>query len=379
MTEEAVRKETWLKAILDSAAEISRLGKAVRTHSNAARGIADLLHEIDTRSESQEPQRRRVEAFRRAIDNLLTQVNNYLDLSNIETGEFQLETVDFDVKVLIDQTLAKLAPEAEARELRFRSVLVPGIPRTLAGDAVRLQQILANLLSNAVQFAIGQEIRLTVAADECNRLRLHFEVAFNANAIPEHNREGIGLCHILLRQMGGELRILREPETGSSFSFDVLLSPASHTGITAPPAQPQLMKILVAEDSEDSRFLLQEFLKRGPYAVTFAENGKVALDAALAQQFDLILMDIQMPVMDGLTAARLIREAEERAGRAHVPLLALTAHTRKADIELSLAAGCNAHVSKPISKSGLLETVQRYAPPTTPVPADLDTTLLVRH
>jgi CheY-like chemotaxis protein len=362
MTEEAVRKETWLKAILDSAAEISRLGKAVRTHSNAARGLADLLEETDSRGEVQEPQRRRVDAFRRAVANLLTQVNNYLDLSNIETGEFQLETFDFDVKVLVDQTLAKLAPEAEARELRFRSVLVPGIPRTLSGDAVRLQQILANLLSNAIQLASGEEISLTVAADESNRCHLHFEVKFSGTALPDDNLEGFGLCRILLRQMGGEVCIQSEPGKGNSFAFDVRLSPSLRTTMAAQQAQPQLMKILVAEDSEDSRFLLQEFLRRGPYEVTFAENGKIALDAALSQQFDLILMDIQMPVMDGLTATRLIREAEERDGRAHVPLLALTAHTRKADIDLSLAAGCNAHVSKPISKSGLLETVQKYAP-----------------
>lgn len=180
--------------------------------------------------------------------------------------------------------------------------------------------------------------------------------------MPDEKREGIGLCRTLLRQMGGELHLRSEPGEDKAFLFDVLCTQGATAQPAAAATKPESLRILIAEDSEDSRFLLQEFLKRGPYDVTFAENGKLAVEAALSQPFDLILMDIQMPVMDGLTATRLIRESELSQGRAPVPLLALTAHTRKADIELSLAAGCNAHISKPISKSGLLETLLRYSP-----------------
>jgi len=243
----------------------------------------------------------------------------------------------------------------------LKLVVVPGIPRTLAGDPTRLQQIVANLLNNAMQFANGEEIRMTAEADAGNPCQVHFSVTFSGTGMPDDQREGIGLCRTLLHEMGGELCLHNEPGELKAFTFDVRFAPATKAQ-TAAAAKPELLKILIAEDSEDSRFLLQEFLKRGPYEVTFAANGKIAVEAALSQRFDLILMDIQMPVMDGLTATRLIREAEQRAGRAATPLLALTAHTRKADIDLSLAAGCNAHISKPISKSGLLETLQKYAP-----------------
>jgi CheY-like chemotaxis protein len=193
--------------------------------------------------------------------------------------------------------------------------------------------------------------------------------------------------------MGSELVTHSQPDGGSSFSFDILCASDSQQSaapidvteemqvtevmavqesnkaeIPEPPKiEPQvtaadLIKILIVEDSEDSRFLLQEFLKKGPYEITFAENGRIAVEAVTSKTFDLILMDIQMPVMDGLAATRLIRELERKQGRTKTPLLALTSNARKADIELSLAAGCDAHVLKPISKMELLNTVRKYAP-----------------
>jgi CheY-like chemotaxis protein len=125
-------------------------------------------------------------------------------------------------------------------------------------------------------------------------------------------------------------------------------------------ADERKLRLLIAEDSDDNRFLLEEYLKAEPYEITFAENGALAVDKALSQPFDLILMDVQMPVMDGLSAARLIRESEKRTGRNPVPLLALTANAHGEDVGLSKAAGCNAHVSKPISKQDLLNTVRKF-------------------
>jgi CheY-like chemotaxis protein len=351
---ETDRKEIWLKAILESAAEISKLGRA---QSGGALGVGDLL--LSDQRASQ-PQRERLDAFRRAVANLLTLVNNYLDLSNIESGQFELEKIDFDLKLLLEQTVERMAAAARGRNLMVK-LAASGIPRTLAGDPTRLQQIVANLLKNAVQFADAGEIRLTAEANAANPCQVHFGIAFSGSGMPDDQREGIGLCRTLLREMGGELCLRNSPDEAKAFTFDVRFAPCMAVQ-PEPAPQPELLKILIAEDSEDSRFLLQEFLKRGPYDVTFAANGKIAVEAALSRQFDLILMDIQMPVMDGLAATRLIREAELRAGQSPTPVLALTAHTRKADIDLSLAAGCNAHLSKPISKSGLLETLQKYSP-----------------
>jgi CheY-like chemotaxis protein len=363
--QERNRKEKWLQAILESAAQISQLGRAVRSNAGLPLGlplgVAGLYEEFDKRTvqDLREPQRQRVEAFRRAVASLLTRVNNYLDLAHIDTGHFQMEKADFDLKLVLEQTLEKMCVPAQAKDLILKLVLLQGMPKILSGDPGRLQQILANLLDNAIEDADDGEIRLTAGADASNIYRVHFGVLFRATGLLDDKSEGIRLCRALLRQMGAELNLRSAPGADSEFFFDVQFAPAE-TARTTAPNPPDAAKILIAEDSEDSRFLLQEFLKRGPYQVTFAENGKVALEAALAQPFDLILMDIQMPVMDGLTATRLIREVEQREGRVPVPLLALTAHTRKADIELSLAAGCNAHISKPVSKSGLLDTIQKY-------------------
>ena len=129
---------------------------------------------------------------------------------------------------------------------------------------------------------------------------------------------------------------------------------------TKPNQNMRLYKVLIAEDSDDNRFLLQEYMKAGPFEIIFAENGQVALDLATERNFDLILMDVQMPVMDGLTAARLIRKMEREQGRTPVAMLALTANARREDIELSRAAGCDEHISKPIARDDLLKTLRRY-------------------
>jgi len=397
------RKQMWMQAILDSAAQLSLLAKAVRTPANTARGVADLFLELDLRGEDlSKTDGEQVQQFRHAVANLLTQAANFLDVSNIESGHFELEKIDFDLKDLVEQTLASIRTRAQAKKLTLKSTFLRGIPEVLAGDPIRLQQIFANLLDNVINLTETGEITFTARADASNPCHLHFRVTGSGTGIPDDL--SMGLCRMLSRQMGGSLHPPgesgegqcdasdsgpAEPLPGSSFTFEVILAPGapeqekgraaadlttSSNGYAieraipasqAPPTQlpqTQRVRILIAEDSEDSRFLLQEFLRGEKYEITFAENGKQALEAALSQPFDLILMDIQMPVMDGLTATRLIREAERQEGRHPTVLLALTAHTRKADIDLSLAAGCTAHVSKPISRLELLSTIQKYPP-----------------
>jgi CheY-like chemotaxis protein len=195
--------------------------------------------------------------------------------------------------------------------------------------------------------------------------------------------------------MGGELHVRSELGKGSCFYFDAVFGlraqeyprTAPANGFSERPAPVDEMKaapresrkdegarqtakleskppgdrgrILIAEDSEDNRFLLQEYLKLEPYEIKFVENGQLAVETAKAQKFDLILMDAQMPVMDGLKAAKLIRDAEREEGRAPVPMVALTANARQEDMEASRAAGCNAHISKPISKGELLKKIKK--------------------
>jgi CheY-like chemotaxis protein len=372
--ERAAPQQIWLQAMLESAAELSTASRAIRTPANAASGIADLLWEQHLGQTEREP----VEVFRSAVTSLLNRANEILELSNLESGRFELEHIDFDLRSIVDRALRAIGAKAQAKRLTLKSKLSPGLPGTITGDPIRLRQILANLLDKAVTLGQKGEIAISVDWQSTSQTQLHFEVTYNGiqaeTSIAGYlGRTGLtsDLCRKLALKMGGKLDWRSEPGKGGAFTFDVDFACGSHEKCAerttaAKPASAasahQLVRLLIAEDSEDSRFLLREFLKKGPYELTFAENGKEAMDAAGSQPFDLILMDIQMPVMDGLTATRLIREGEREAGRPATPLLALTGNARKADIELSLAAGCNAHVLKPISQSELLKTIQRYAP-----------------
>jgi len=496
---------------------LSAISHEIRTPMNAILGMADLLWE----SELNELQRRYVEVFRRACGNLLALVNDILDLSKIESGRFELEQIDFDLSNIIELTMEMMRPKTRAKHLTLNCAIAPGTPTALVGDPLRLQQILANLLGNAVKFTDRGSIGLAVHSRASEPNRLHFEVTDTGIGIPADKIEGIfqdftqadrstsrrfggtglglGICRRLVKRMGGELNVRSTPGEGSTFYFDavfeassqdernrseliaaltgrrVLIADDNHSdrlifvemcnawGMEAaecddpddilprlknnqekhhsfhlvilgqfgqsvcmdaaaairktypnlpilmttsspvaaeqtqvlglglasyavkpvrrpellrlickllsspPPEAPEAPKIskiihiLIAEDSEDNRFLLQEYLKDGPFKIKFAEDGKQAVEFASSGQFDIILMDMLMPVMDGLLATRLIRETEKKRGTTPVPLLALTASARAEDIAHSQAAGCNAHLSKPISRQELLETIKKYA------------------
>ena len=390
------QRKNWLQAILDSAAEVSHLAKAVRTSTRTMRTVADLFLYPNLPTQSACPMDEQQVKLRRAVANLLIVSTSFVDLTNIERGTFELESVDFDPIALVQQSLESVRPRLMTNGIRLTSQFSSRIPALLSGDPIRLLQILANLLENLINFAEAGEISFSVDADVSSDCHLHFRMAASGAGIPDDL--ALDVCRTLLQHMGGSLRWGSNPGAAttddkkcshsSSFEFDVMLAPATEAltqssaentqdgrlakrpaggcGEFAQPAARsrglRSSRILIAEDSDDSRFLLQEFLRSEKYEVIFAENGLQAVECALSLPFDLILMDIQMPVMDGLTATRLIREAERKCGRAATPVLALTGHTRKADIELSLAVGCNAHISKPVSKQVLLNAIRTHLP-----------------
>ena len=367
-----------MHAILESAAEVANVSRKSGIAAHVTNGYSNLLWGTDHDDTLPD-----VAAFRRGVLKLLKRTSLLIELSHIEAGCFRAEKVDFDLRAVLNDILAAETYSAQAKHLQLTANVSPAIAGRLLGDPYHLRQLLGSLLEHAMRFTTAAQIEVSVTAAESDPNRLIFHVADKSNGFTGTSLE-LNSCRLLLKAMGSELATHSQPGGGCFFSFDILCGTDSQPAAAEPevldvaasrkveipepakmgqqPTAADVIDILIVEDSEDSRFLLQEFLKKGPYEITFAENGKLAVEAVASRIFDLILMDIQMPVMDGLAATRLIRELEQQQGRTKTPLLALTSNARRSDIELSLVAGCDAHVLKPISKIELLNTVRKYAP-----------------
>ena len=502
---------------------LSSMSHEIRTPMNAILGMADMLWE----SELSPTQRHYVEVFRRAGGTLLNLINHILDLSKIESGNFLLEKVDFHLRDLVEQVMEMLSPIAESKALSLVGHIEPGTAVSVIGDPVRLQQILLNLLGNAVKFTDQGTVLLRVHSQStetsadvtfeisdtgigiaADKLQLIFEDFAQAEASTTRRFGGTGLglsiSKRLVTLMGGDLQVRSELGRGTTFCFTVtfpigaeqasstlmvpeeihgkavlivdnnemnrvvltemcsawgmevtgcnrgvdavdavrrslnvrpfslalvdrmmpgldgfetarqiqlldpktailLISSDSQSGDVArcreldlaghlmkPIRRAELLQkivralsnapepahaieawqapaptgrrvhVLVAEDSEDNRFLLQAYCKGTNYDLTFAADGERALEAYRESNFDIVLMDLLMPVLDGLTATREIRALEGHCGRKHTPILALTANALLQDATTALEAGCDAHLAKPITRRDLLQALDKW-------------------
>ena len=369
---------------------LARISHDIRTPLNAILGSADLLSQTSLGPD----QREYVSMFQRNCRRLVALINDFLDFSRIEAGAVRVERVPFRLRQIVDDIVSTFNESASRKGVALNVHIAPGVPDQLSGDPLRIQQVLTNLASNALKFIRegAVEVRLRVSgAEPCRYVR--FEVADTGPGITSADQEkifaaftqlsnqgpdqvagsglGLTICRELVQAMGGEIGVESQPGHGSTFHFTVPLALSlpvqavpvlSDSPRSVAPREGGPLRILIAEDTDDNRILLRHYLAGQPLEIEFAGNGAEALEAVRRPgNFDLILMDIDMPVLDGHAAARQIREWEAVSGRSATPVVALSAHAVEEEVRACLDDGCVAHVAKPVDQATLIDTIERYA------------------
>ncbi|HYC01846.1 MAG TPA: ATP-binding protein [Azospirillaceae bacterium] len=391
LVEERTRELAEAKEAAEAAARaksafLASMSHEVRTPLNGIIGFNDLLLQAPLPPE----QRAWAEVVRDAGRALLTVVNDVLDFSRAEAGMMSFAAEPVELRGLLQGSARIVAAAAAEKGLELAVELAPDLPAWVTGDGHRLRQVLLNLLNNAVKFtdqggvvlaasATGGGVRLEVRdtgigipADKQDRLFQRFSQVDDSTA-RRHGGSGLGLaiCKAIVEQMGGRIGVESRAGEGSIFWAELPLAAAE------PPAQPargrqerleRPLRILVAEDLAYNRLLVSTYLRRAGHEVETAVDGAEALASVRTEAFDLVLMDMQMPVMDGLEAARAIRALPGAAGR--VPILALTANIMVEEIAACRDAGMDGHVAKPVERDRLLAEIARVAGGSEPRPPE---------
>jgi CheY-like chemotaxis protein len=324
---------------------------------------------------------------------LLRILNDVLDLSKIEAGKMDLEPIDFDTADLVQASASLWRPRAEEKGLRFIIEPSKDGPKRLHGDPVRIKQVLFNLIGNAIKFTRegSVETQIRVLPLTPGRCVLRAEVKDTGCGIPEEAQPklftaftqadgatsrkfggtglGLTICKRLVELMGGTIGFTSEPDKGSTFWFEAPLKIAAARTPDPAPALPAMAEqgpaaphdtgphILVAEDNPINQEVIRGFLKFRGWTCDIAEDGAQAVEAFDKGGYDLILMDIQMPGMDGFGATRRIRALGDRGAR--IAIIALTANAMRGDERRCLAAGMNGYISKPIDRSKFFAEIDR--------------------
>jgi len=364
---------------------LANMSHEIRTPMNAIMGMTNLVQ----RTKLDEKQRDYLEKIETAAQSLLAIINDILDFSKIEAGKMTIENTPFSLEKVLTQLLDMLKIKAEQKGISLHFNISPNTPLYLMGDSLRLGQILLNLISNAVKFTNNGEVLVSVEPVQLfeNSVQLEFRVQdtgigmsqeqldglfqpfsqADTSTTRKYGGTGLGLtiCKQLVELMHGDIFAESEVDKGSTFTFYVTHTLASFDLIqpddndSAHLVEPTYSKqrILIVEDNEINQQVAMELLSSMGLDISLASNGQEGAARALAESFDLVLMDIQMPVMDGLSATRLIRKHKTAQA---LPIVAMTAHAMLGDREKSLAAGMNDHLTKPIEMDKLIVMLNRW-------------------
>jgi signal transduction histidine kinase/ActR/RegA family two-component response regulator len=354
----------------------------LRTPMNGVLGAAQLLG--STRLEA--TQREYLSIIRNSGDNLLSLLNDILDMTKIEAGKMTFEVIDIDLEDLHRRVVGPFAAQAEAKGLEFRTTFIGETPAVVRGDPLRVCQVIQNLLSNAVKFTEAGLIDYRVESTRINdrRVSFSFSVTDSGAGIAESDLErlfqpftqadasstrrfgGTGLGLTIARRManimGGDITVTSTVGKGSTFTLVVEAEVVEWQAVTEAEAihaevgDGECLNVLVVEDHPVNRMILEAWLGSSGHCTATAENGQIAVDMSGQQRFDLIIMDVNMPVMDGLSATRLIRT---RGPNMETPIAVLSASARSEDHEAGMEAGADAYLNKPIDFAALAQLMQR--------------------